>query len=289
MGRPLDEAGRRSGPVGRRALTRAAAAALLRGFVFAFFAIAAARPAAAQQPFLTDDTEVTPAHEFHFEYANSYVALSRNANPDLRQDTNNFVIQFGLLNNLEANVDFPLIYIARDRGSQVGSAFGLGDVDFGLKWKLVSETPGEPHPGFTVSGFAELPTGNVSKQLGSGFTDYSVNTILQKSVTETFVLHVNAGLQFSGNTLTGAVGIRTPGRIYSAGISAAKEVSPTLKLGIDLNGAEIHTSSSLDRQLQLTVGGNLEIAKGHSFDFAVLAGWSSAPRIGLLLGISLTP
>jgi outer membrane putative beta-barrel porin/alpha-amylase len=285
----MDEAGRGSGAIRGSALTRPAAAAFLRGLVFASLAIGAATPAAAQQPFVTDDTEVTPAHEFHFEYSNSYVALPTNANPDLRQDTNNFVIQFGLLKNLEANIDFPLIYIARDRGSPVGSAFGLGDVDFGLKWKLIPEAPGEPHPGLSLSAFAELPTGNVRKQLGSGFTDYSVNSIVQKSLTETFVIHVNAGIQFSGNTLTGAVGIRTPGRIYSAGISAAKNLSADLTLGIDLNGAEIHTSSSRDRQLQLTVGGNLGIGTGHSFDFAILAGWSSAPRIGLLLGVSLTP
>jgi hypothetical protein len=264
-------------------------AAALRLLLLAALALAGAGTARAQQPFVTDDTEVTPLHEFHFEYANSYVALSKSAHPDLRQDTNNFVIQFGLLSGLEANVDFPLIYIARDQESPTGSAFGLGDVDFGLKWKLVSEEPGQWHPGFTLSGFAELPTGDTAKQLGSGFTDYSLNAIVQKSFTETLVLHVNAGIQFSGNTLTGAVGIRTTGRIYSAGVSVTKDLSATLRLGADLNGAELHDSYGLDRQLQLTLGGNLQIANGRSFDFAVLAGWSSAPRIGVLLGISLTP
>ncbi|HEY6050870.1 MAG TPA: hypothetical protein VIZ58_06450, partial [Thermoanaerobaculia bacterium] len=73
-------------------------------------ALGFADAASAQQPFVTDDTEVTPLHEFHFEYANTYVALSKSANPDLRQDTSNFVIQFGILKNLEANIDFPLIY-----------------------------------------------------------------------------------------------------------------------------------------------------------------------------------
>jgi hypothetical protein len=260
-----------------------------RTFLLGLLALGLAGAALAQQPFVTDDTEVTPLREFHFEYANSYVKLPKGANPDLRQDTSNFVIQFGLLKGLEANIDFPLIYIGRDRSSPLGSAFGLGDVDFGLKWKLIPEESGQPHPGLTFSGFAELPTGSASKQLGSGFTDYSINSIVQKSFTETFVVHANAGIQFSGNTLTGAVGIRTPGRIYSAGISAAKDFSQTLRLGVDLNGAELRTSLTRDRQLQLTVGGNLQIGTGHSFDFALLTGWSSAPRFGLLLGVSLTP
>jgi hypothetical protein len=284
VGGSLDEAGR-SNPRGggrRPVIAR-------RALFFGLLALGLAGPSLAQTPFVTDDTEVTPFHEFHFEYANSFVELPKRANPDLRQDTSNFVVQFGLLKNLEANVDFPLIYIGRDRSSPLGSAFGLGDVDFGLKWKLIAEEPGQPHPGLTFSGFAELPTGSASKHLGSGFTDYSVNSILQKSFTETFVVHFNAGVQFSGNTLTGAVGIRTPGRIYSAGISAAKDLSETLRLGVDLNGAEVHSSNTRDRQIQLTVGGNYQIGTGHSFDFALLTGWSSAPRFGLLLGVSLTP
>jgi hypothetical protein len=287
VGGSLDEAGRSNARAGgrRQVIPRSAG----RTLFFGLLALGLACVSLAQQPFATDDTEVTPLHEFHFEYANSYVALSKGVNPDLRQDTSNFVIQFGLLKGLEANIDFPLIYIARDTSSQLGSAFGLGDADFGLKWKLISEEPGQPHPGLTISGFAELPTGNARKQLGSGFTDYSINSIVQKSFTETFVVHVNAGIQFSGNTLTGAIGIRTPGRIYSAGISAAKDFSQTLRLGIDLNGAELHTANARDRQLQLTVGGNLQIGTGRSFDFAVLTGWSSAPRFGLVLGISATP
>jgi len=266
-----------------------ARAVALRTLLFAALGIAGAATAPAQQPFVTDDAEVTPTNEFHFEYANSYVALSKSAHPDLRQDTNNFVIQFGLLPGLEANVDFPLIYIARDHQSSIGSVFGLGDVDFGLKWKLASEEPGQPHPSVTVSGFAEIPTGNTQKQLGSGFTDYSINSIVQKTFAETLQLHVNAGIQFSGNTLTGAVGIRTTGRIYTLGLSLAKDFSPALRLGVDLNGAELHDSNGLDRQLQLTVGGNFQIANGQTFDFAILGGWSSAPRIGILLGVSITP
>jgi hypothetical protein len=263
--------------------------AALRLVVLAIGALAATGTAAAQAPFVTDDAEVTPPREFHFEYANSYVALARNAFPDLRQDTSNFVIQYGLLPGLEANVDFPLILIAREKSSPIGSAFGLGDVDLALKWKIVAEAPGEPHPAVTVSGAAEFPTGNESKQLGSGLADYSINTVAQKSVTETVQVHGNLGVQFSGNTLTGAVGIRIPGRIYSAGFSVTKDFSPSLRLGADLNGAEVHTALAVGRQLQLTMGGNVRIAEGHTFDFAVLTGWSSAPRIGVIVGVSLTP
>ncbi|MEO8430837.1 MAG: transporter [Acidobacteriota bacterium] len=253
------------------------------------FFLLSALPAAgkAQQPFVTDDADVTPRREFHFEYYNEYVALSQSASPDLRQDTSNFVIQYGLFNGFEVNVDLPLISIERSRESSIGSAFGLGDIDFAFKWRLVPEDGARP--AFTLSGAVEVPTGDRASQLGSGFTDYSVNTVVQKTFWETTVVHVNGGLQFSGDTLTGAIGIRTPGRIWTAGASAAHDVSKTLRLGIDFNGAQIRTAGIIQRQLQLTAGGNYLLNEKMSIDFALLTGWSNSPRAGVLLGVSITP
>jgi len=265
-------------------LTAGARAALL--LVGLFGAVAGAR---AQQPFLSDDAEVTAKSKWHFEYFNEYAALSRNVAPDLRQDTNNFVIQYGLLERLELDLDFPFIAIDRARHSELGSAFGLGDVDFAAKYKLVIENPDGIRPAFTMSAAVEVPTGNKSTQLGSGYTDVVLNTITQKTLSETTVLHLNLGYQFSGNTLTGAIGIRTPGRILTGGLSVAHSVSRTLLLGIDLNGAQIRTAHTFDRQLQVTPGGSYTIREGMTFDFAVLVGWYSSPRVGLLLGMSYSP
>jgi hypothetical protein len=177
----------------------------------------------AQQPFLTDDAEVTSRGHVHFEYANEFYVLQKAAYPNLRQDTSNFVIQYGLLDGVEVNMDFPLIAIVNARGSGKSSVFGLGDVDFAAKWNLVKEVPGSSHPAFTVTAAAEFPTGSEKKQLGSGLTDYLLNTILQKTFSDT-ALHFNAGIQFSGNTQTGVVGIHTPGHIFIGGLSAARDV-----------------------------------------------------------------
>jgi Putative MetA-pathway of phenol degradation len=263
--------------------------AVMRAVLVLLGLCGAAAGAWAQQPFVSDDAEVTARSNWHFEYFNEYAALSRNDLPDLRQDTNNFVIQYGLLENLEVNLDFPLIAITRERNSQLGSAFGLGDVDFAAKYKLVKEDPNGIRPAFTMSAAVELPTGKKSTQLGSGYTDVVLNTIAQKTFSEKTVLHLNLGYQVSGNTLTGAIGIRTPGHILTAGLSAAHIVSRTLLLGIDLNGAQIRTASTLGRQLQLTSGGSYAIKEGMTLDFALLRGWYSGPRVGLLLGMSYTP
>jgi hypothetical protein len=256
--------------------------------LFAALQICAAGVLRAQQPFATDDAEVTEKRRWHFQYANEYDVLHKDAYPNERQDTNNFVIQYGLLSNVEVNMDFPLIAIRNASGSGVSSVFGLGDVDFAAKWKIFSETPGEAHPAFTVNAAVEFPTGNESKQLGSGLTDYSINTILQKTFSGT-QMHLNAGIQFAGNTATGAVGIHTPGRILIGGLSAARDFSQRLRLGLDLNGAEIHDGGVVEKQLQLTVGGNYALFREGTLDFAVVTGWYNAPRFGLILGFSVTP
>jgi len=243
----------------------------------------------AQQPFVTDDAAVTPKGDWHFEYFNEYAVLAKSVAPDLRQDTNNFVVQYGLAPSLEVNVDFPIIYIQRDTGSVLPSAVGLGDVDFAGKYQLLSEDPDGSRPGFTLNLAVEVPTGDRSTQLGSGYTDVVFNSILQKTVALGTVVHLNIGYQFSGNTLTGAIGIRTPGRILTGGLSVVREFSPTLLLGLDLNGAEIRTSQSRDRQVQLTAGGSLAVRKGATFDFALLAGRSDSPRFGILVGMSYSP
>jgi len=261
---------------------------LKRAAFFGLFFLLAGR-GFAQQPFVTDDAEVTERGKWHFEYANQYVLLQKSFYPNLRQDTNNFVIQYGLFERVEVNMDFPLIALVNSQGSGTPSVFGLGDVDFAVKWNLVSENPDGARPAFTVTAAAEFPTGSEKKQLGSGLTDYVLNTILQKTFSGT-ALHVNAGIQFAGNTRTGIVGIRTPGRILIGGLSAARDFSKRLRLGLDLNGAEIHDGGVVEKQLQLTAGGNYALRHHNgTLDFGAYVGWFSGPRFGLTLGLSLTP
>jgi hypothetical protein len=139
----------------------------------------------AQQPFVTDDAEVTPRGRFHFEYANEFYILQKDAYPNLRQDTSNFVIQYGLFDGLEVNMDFPLIAIGNAQGSGTPSVCGLGDVNFAAKRNMVREIPGSSRPALTVTAAAEFPTGSKKKQLGSGLADYVLNAILQKTFSDT--------------------------------------------------------------------------------------------------------
>jgi hypothetical protein len=82
----------------------------LRFVLFALMLWLAPR-AVAQQPFTTDDADVTARGKFHFEFSNSYDLLQRSALPAVRQNTVSFEIGYGLLEGVEIGVEMPLITI----------------------------------------------------------------------------------------------------------------------------------------------------------------------------------
>ena len=73
--------------------------------------------------------------------------------------------------------------------------------------------------------------------MGSGLTDYWLNFILQKPLSDTTRINLNLGLLFAGNTSTGVVGIQTRrGQVYTGGASLIHDVTPRFSLGGELYG-----------------------------------------------------
>ena len=84
--------------------------------------------AMAQQPFYTDDAAVTARGTWHFEFFNEFDLLQLQY-PNVRQNTANYKVNYGLPFNLELDVDAP--YLAIFRAVTPGSV-GIGDVNLGL-------------------------------------------------------------------------------------------------------------------------------------------------------------
>ena len=244
--------------------------------------------ARAQQPFYTDNADVTDKKKLHFQLSNEYDILQRSAYPSLRQNTTVFELDYGLLDGVEIGVDGPLIAISNSRVTSPKTPFGGGDLDFHIKYNFLKEREGSRLPALTVTLNVELPTGNAREQLGSGLTDYFLNGILQKSVTKKTKLRLNGGILFAGNTTTGEIGIRSRGKVFVGGASLVKQITPKLDLGAELTGA-ITSSLKLSRgQLQALIGGNYAVTKKMTFDFGILAGkFAASPRAGVQLGISI--
>ena len=244
--------------------------------------------ATAQQPFYTDDPGVTERGQWHFEAFNEFDFLQRPQFPNLRQNTASYKLNYGLPHKLELDIDTPYLAIFRDLAAPAASSHGVGDTNLGVKWNFHDESKGSRLPAMSVSLYFEFPTGDQSQQLGSGLTDYWLNFIWQKHLTEKTRLTGNTGVLFAGNTSVGVLGIETRrGRVYTGGLSLLHEINAKWTVGTE---AYLGFSSfDLTRsQIQILTGGKYTIRDGLTFDFGVLTGkYIASPRIGAQIGVSV--
>lgn len=240
----------------------------------------------AQQPFVTDDADVTSKGRFHFEFSNEFDLLQRAAFPSLKQNTADFELDYGLFEGVEIGVAAPLLTIFNAAGTR--SVTGIGDVNLSVKYNFRKERENSRVPALTLAFNFEVPTGDIERQLGSGLADFYINGILQKSVNHATKLRLNGGILFSGNEATGVIGIKSRGTVYKAGGSLVRQFTPKLHLGVELTGA-MATDLQLGKgQLQTLVGGNYLVRDNLSFDFAILGGkYAASPRAGVQLGVSV--
>ena len=125
-------------------------------------------PARSQLPFYTDDADTTEKGKFHFEFYNEHDLLQKIAFPGKRQNTAVFTLNYGITKRLEFGINAPLLTIINAKGTPQGNPTGLGDTQFGLKFRVRDESESSKIPALTVVFYVEAPTGNSAKQLGSG-------------------------------------------------------------------------------------------------------------------------
>ncbi len=244
-------------------------------------------PLPAQLPFYTDDPGVTGRGKLHFEFYNEFDALQHPQYPNLRQNTANCKLNFGLPYNLELDVDAP--YLAIYRAVETQTATGAGDTNVGIKWNFHKESKGSRLPALGASLYIEFPTGDANQELGSGLTDYWLNFIAQKSFSDKTRINGNAGFLFAGNTSTGVLGIQTTrGHVYTGGLSVLHDVNARLTLGGEIYGGFTKNGGLARSQLQALVGGQYAVRNGMTFGFGLLGGkYIASPRIGGQIGFSV--
>lgn len=252
---------------------------------FVFLASTSVLP---QQPFVTDDADVTPKGRFHFEFSNEFDLLQRDSFPSLKQNTADIELDYGLFEGLEIGIAVPFLTIFNDAGTTPRRVAGIGDSNISVKYNFLKEKENSRVPAMAVAFNFELPTGDAERQLGSGLADVYINGILQKSLSTRTKLRLNGGLLFSGNATTGALGIKSRETVLTAGGSLVRQFSPKLQLGVELTGAVTKEAQLGKGQLQTLFGGNYQVNQKLSFDFAILGGkYAASPRAGIQLGVSI--
>jgi hypothetical protein len=108
----------------------------------------------AQLPFYTDDPAVTGTGTLHFEFFDEFDGLQSSQYPNLRQNTANFKLNYGLPYRLELDVDAPYLSIFRAIGVQ--NSAGPGDTNMGVKWNFRALSQGSRVPSLGVSLYIEF-------------------------------------------------------------------------------------------------------------------------------------
>jgi hypothetical protein len=249
-------------------------------------ALGLATPLLAQLPFYTDDPAVTDRGKLHFEFFNEYDVLQLQY-PNVRQNTANYKLNYGLTRNLELDVDVP--YLAILRASALPNAIGGGDTNLGMKWEFHKQARGSHAPALAASLYIEFPTGDSSRQLGSGLTDYWLNTIAQESLSDRTRVNFNLGYLFVGNSSTGALGVQSSrGHVYTGGLSVLHDFTARLTLGAEVYGGYDPTGNFGRSQLQFMLGTQYQLRSGMTLDLGVLGGkYVGSPRIGAQIGFSV--
>ena len=247
-----------------------------------------ALPVKGQLPFYTDDADTTDKGKFHFEFFDEHDLLQRALYPAKRQNTANFTVNYGLTKRVEFDINAPILTIYNAKTSPLGNPTGIGDTQFGVKYRFHDEHENSKVPALAVVFYIEVPTGNTSLQLGSGVTDYWLYGVAQKSLTRKTTGRLNGGILFAGNTSTGLVGIQTTrGQVFTANGSITRDFTSRLRLGAELFGAVTNNFDLTKGQLEAQLGGNYALNKKLSLAFGILGGhFVASPRTGAQIGLA---
>ncbi len=135
-------------------------------------ALISAATAFAGPPFLTDDPEPVP-----FKHWEAYL-FSTIDDTRKQTDATGPAVEFniGALPNLQLHLVIPMAYAAPEGGPR---NYGLGDMEFGVKYRFIQETDYLPMVG--IFPLLEIPSGDADRGLGNGRAWWKLPLWLQKS------------------------------------------------------------------------------------------------------------
>jgi hypothetical protein len=232
------------------------------------FSLLISGSASAGPPFRTDDPQ--PVEHFHWEF---YVA---SAQQFLRQETNatypHIEINYGPISNVQIHFVAPLAYVHTIEGTH----YGYSDTEIGIKFRAVEETEETPQIGFFP--LIEIPTGDESKQLGTGNMQAYLPVWIQKS--------------WGGLTTYGGGGIwYNPGSDQKnwafIGWEAQYDFSKIVTLGSEIYYQTAQTQTSRS-SAGFNVGGFINLTEEHHILFSIGHNLSGNNAISGYIGYQLT-
>jgi hypothetical protein len=209
--------------------------------------VACAGTAIAGPPYLTDDPDPVPYH--HWEL---YTFMTQ----DMTRGTKTvngpaLELNNGVAPNTQLHLIVPETYFSGN-GMR---ASGLGDTEFGVKYRFVAETANRPEIG--VFPLVELPSGDAAKGLGNGRTYVKAPVWLEKNWGP-WTSYGGGGYDYNS-----APGQRN---YFYGGLLVQRTLSPRLTLGgeLFLQGAQVKTEQSANAGAANASSSGIQVAGARS-------------------------
>jgi cobalt/nickel transport protein len=148
-----------------------------------------ATSAHATRPLTTEDAWTVEKGEFQLE-AGLDAVREDNHN---REYAPSLSLSYGLLDRMDLSFGSGYIFFHPKEDKREN---GIADTELKLKYRWIDEKGWRP--AFATIGMLKFPTASESKGLGSGKTDFGVNTAVTKNLSKRLVLHLNLGYTFIG-------------------------------------------------------------------------------------------
>ncbi len=121
-----------------------------------FFCVLPTTVSFCQQPFFTDDADVTEKGKFHFELTNEFDRLHPTSLPDKYQNGLRGTLAYGVAKNVEISVGGQFFSI-RSVGPQAVTRGGFGDSTISVKYNFLKERENSRLPALAISGLFAGP------------------------------------------------------------------------------------------------------------------------------------
>jgi hypothetical protein len=143
----------------------------------------------AGRPLTTDDAYTVEKGTFQVETGLDYL---RSDDHD-KEFAPSLTLSYGVFERMDIGIGSAYLFVHPDEGKKEN---GFSDTALKVKYRWVDQKDWIPF--LTVSGTLILPTASESKGLGSGKTDFNLNTIFTWNLSKKVLLHVNLGYTFIG-------------------------------------------------------------------------------------------
>ncbi|SHN15676.1 hypothetical protein SAMN05192549_10515 [Duganella sacchari] len=232
------------------------------------------------------------------DIANGNATLFNIENNNSHTVTNTFSADYGVLDNLTANVTLPLISRYADTAARSGMSNSLGDVGVGARWQPFEAR--RDAPGLTVTSNVRLPTGRSPFKIiagsgeatGSGVAAATVGLNINKIVDPVALfgsLNFTASLpaknlwQVNGSRILTRV---QPGTSVGFGLGFAYALSYGISTTISFQeaisaGSKLRFADGLEAKTHMQTSGILNMGLGYRV--------SPKTTVNFSVGIGVTP